>query len=254
MNEPLHVASLDAFVFRAPLETPVQTSFGLMHDRPMLLVRAVDRDGATGWGEIWCNFPAVGAEHRARLLTSILRPLLTARPYASPADAFQHMTLATEVMAIQCAEPGPFAQAIAGVDIALHDLAARRAGQPLWRYLGGRGPRVEVYASGLNPTSPETLASEKQREGHRSFKLKIGFGRDRDLANLAALRDSLGAMHVSWSTPIKPGRSIRRWPWHPRSSASPSAGSRSPFARTVPGATGSASRKQREFRLRPART
>jgi D-galactarolactone cycloisomerase len=192
MNEPLHIASLDAFVFRAPLDTPVQTSFGLMHDRPMLLVRAVDRDGATGWGEIWCNFPAVGAEHRARLLTSILRPLLTAGPYASPADAFQHMTLATEVMAIQCAEPGPFAQAIAGVDIALHDLAARRAGQPLWRYLGGRGPRVEVYASGLNPTSPETLASEKHGEGHRSFKLKIGFGRDRDLANLAALRDSLG--------------------------------------------------------------
>jgi D-galactarolactone cycloisomerase len=192
MNEPLHIASLDAFVFRAPLDTPVQTSFGLMHDRPMLLVRAVDRDGATGWGEIWCNFPAVGAEHRARLLTSILRPLLTARPYASPAEAYRHITLATEVMAIQCAEPGPFAQAIAGVDIALHDLAARRAGQPLWRYLGGRGPRVEVYASGLNPTSPETLASEKQREGHRSFKLKIGFGRDRDLANLAALRDSLG--------------------------------------------------------------
>ena len=39
--------------------------------------------------------------------------------------------LATEVLALQCAEPGPFAQAIAGIDTALHDLVARRAGVPL---------------------------------------------------------------------------------------------------------------------------
>lgn len=193
MSDELHIRELTPFVFRAPLATPVEASFGQMRDRPMLLVRATDSDGAIGWGEIWCNFPAVGAEHRARLVSSILAPLLTSRAFASPAAAFEHLTAGTEVLAIQCAEPGPFAQAIAGIDTALHDLAARRAGVPLWQHLGGGSGRIAVYASGLNPTGPETLAHEKLLAGYRAFKLKIGFGRDRDLANLRVLRQRLGS-------------------------------------------------------------
>ncbi len=41
------------------------------------------------------------------------------------------------MLAIQSGEPGPIAQVIAGVDLAVWDLCARRAGQPLWRLLGG---------------------------------------------------------------------------------------------------------------------
>jgi D-galactarolactone cycloisomerase len=63
----LTVERLDVFVFRAPSDPPVQTSFGIMRDRPAVLVRLTDVDGAVGWGEIWCNFPTVGAEHRARM-------------------------------------------------------------------------------------------------------------------------------------------------------------------------------------------
>ncbi len=192
MSDRLQIAELKAFVFRAPLAAPVQTSFGLMLDRPMVLVRATDRDGVVGWGEVWCNFPAVGAEHRARLVASILSPLVTAQSFDNPADAFQKLTAATAVMAIQCAEPGPFAQAIAGIDTALNDLCARRAGLPLWKHLGGKNGRVAVYASGLNPTEPERLAAQKQAAGYNAFKLKIGFGRDRDIGNLKALRDHLG--------------------------------------------------------------
>lgn len=43
----------------------------------MVLVRVTDDDGISGWGEIWCNFPAIGAKHRARLVDSVLAPLLT---------------------------------------------------------------------------------------------------------------------------------------------------------------------------------
>ena len=192
MSEALHLRSLQALVFRCPIETPVVTSFGVMRDRPMVLVRAEDADGAAGWGEAWCNFPAVGAEHRARLIESVLLPLLENKAFASPFEAFRLLTEKTAVLAIQSGEPGPLAQAIAGVDIALWDLAARKAGQPLWRLLGGSSPRVRVYASGLNPDGPEKLALSRQNEGYRAFKLKVGFGVDRDLANLRALRDTLG--------------------------------------------------------------
>jgi D-galactarolactone cycloisomerase len=180
-------------VYRAPLQQPVTTSFGTMRDRPMVLVEVEDSHGARGWGEVWCNFPNIGAEHRARLIDGVLAPLLTARSFASPSEAFAHLTRATAVLAIQSAEPGPFAQAIAGLDIALWDLAARRAGQPLWRFLDASAqPRIGVYASGLNPDSPEKLAAARQREGYAAFKLKVGFGAERDTANLRALRETLG--------------------------------------------------------------
>lgn len=186
------LASLRAQLYRCPIETPVVTSFGTMHDRPMLLVRAEDRDGTVGWGEVWCNFPAFGAEHRARIVNRILAPLAEGRAFADPPAAFAALTDATAVMALQSGEPGPFAQCVAGVDIAMWDLSARRAGHPLWRLLGGASPDVPVYASGLNPDHPERLAAERQSGGFRAFKLKLGFGPERDQANLAALRRTLG--------------------------------------------------------------
>jgi L-alanine-DL-glutamate epimerase-like enolase superfamily enzyme len=185
--------SLQAFVFRHPLETPVTTSFGTMRDRPMAVVRAEDGEGVVGWGEIWCNFPAVGAEHRARIVESVLAPLALGRAFDGPSEAFTWLTERTAVLALQSHEPGPFAQAIAGVDIALWDLHARQAEQPLWRLLGGQKPEIRVYASGINPDDPSRLARKRHGEGFRAFKLKIGFGRDRDVANVEALREALGA-------------------------------------------------------------
>ena len=188
----LNIARVDTFVFRAPIETPVQTSFGIMRDRPAVFVRVTDAEGAEGWGEVWCNFPTVGAEHRARLVDSVFAPLLVGMAFVSPEIAYRALSSQTEVLAIQAAEPGPIAQCVAGLDIALWDLHAKRLGQPLWKLLGGKSARVRVYASGLNPTAPENLAAERLAEGYRAFKLKIGFGLDRDRANLKALRSVVG--------------------------------------------------------------
>lgn len=193
MDEHVQIAKVTARVFRCPLASPVTTSFGIMRDRPMVVVEVEDAHGARGWGEVWCNFPAVGAEHRARLLDSVLAPLLRSQTFAHPGEAFAFLTEGTAVLALQSAEPGPFAQAIAGLDTALWDLAARKAGLPLWKMLDARGQRrIKVYASGLNPDRPEQLARERQAQGYRAFKLKIGFGAQRDIANLEALRAALG--------------------------------------------------------------
>lgn len=190
------VRKLRAHVFRWPVETLVRTSFGVMHDRPMVLIEAEGEDGERGWGEVWCNFPSVGAEHRARLVESVLAPIVEGSA-AAPAELFRTLTERTAVLAIQAGEPGPIAQSIAGVDTALWDLEARRAGEPLWRFLdprvrGSDEARIKVYASGLNPEAPEKLAAAKRAEGHTAFKLKVGFGAERDLANLRELRSALG--------------------------------------------------------------
>lgn len=182
------IRKLEAFCFRHPLSSPVVTSFGRMNDRPALFVHAEDEDGNHGWGEVWCNFPPPGAEHRTRLINEMLAPMFKGRAIEHPSEMFDHLTAATSVMALQSGEQGPFAQAIAGVDIALWDVFAGRAGLPIWRMLGGTSGRMRAYASGLNPDDCVATAERAMKRGHRAFKLKIGFGRERDQANLRGLR------------------------------------------------------------------
>ncbi|HEV7602633.1 MAG TPA: mandelate racemase/muconate lactonizing enzyme family protein [Bradyrhizobium sp.] len=189
---PFTIRSVQAFCYRYPLSTPVVTSFGSMRDRPAVFVRVEDGDGQIGWGEVWCNFPSVGAEHRTRLINDMLAPMLAGRAVTHPSEVFEHLDAATSVLALQSGETGPFAQSIAGIDIALWDLFAKRAKTPLWRVLGGTSGRMRVYASGINPTGSVTQADAAMRRGHRAFKLKIGFDPDKDRGNLRDLRKLVG--------------------------------------------------------------
>jgi D-galactarolactone cycloisomerase len=190
--ESFTVERVDVHVLRCPIATPVRTSFGTMHDRPAVLVSVTDSDGCTGWGEVWSNFPACGAEHRAALVSTVFAPMLAGSRVADPADVFRDLTERTAVLALQSGEPGPFAQAIAGLDLALWDLRARRAGLPLWKLLGGTSDNIPVYASGLNPDGSAQLVAKKLGEGYEAFKLKVGFGVGRDVNNLRMLREIVG--------------------------------------------------------------
>ncbi|TDR89169.1 mandelate racemase/muconate lactonizing enzyme family protein [Enterovirga rhinocerotis] len=197
------IRSVEAFAFRVPLATPVETSFGRMTDRPAVFVRVEDEDAIAGFGEAWCNFPSVGAEHRVRLIRDILAPLAIGRRIDEPGSLFDHLTAKTAVLAVQSGEHGPLAQAIAGIDTAVWDLHARRAGLPLWRMLGGtpaaggEGAAIPVYASGINPTGSGEMAARALKAGHRAFKLKVGFGADRDRANLHEIRREIGDLPLA---------------------------------------------------------
>jgi D-galactarolactone cycloisomerase len=189
--DPIKLASIETFAFRVPTK-PIKVSFGTFRDRPCVLARVVDVDCNEGWGEVWCNWPATGAEYRARLAADIGERLI-GRTLASPDEAFHALTKEMEVLVLQTGDSGPIAAAIAGIDIAIWDLSARKKGVPLYRHLSGANIQsVPVYATGINPDQPEEFAAARYREGHRAFKLKIGFGREIDVKNLANMRKALG--------------------------------------------------------------
>ena len=187
------IERVECFVYRAPIAAPVANAFGAMSNRPAAFVRVSASDGAWGWGEVFCNFPQVGAEHRARLVESVFAPLLAGTDASEPSSAFAMLAARTRAMAIQCGEPGPFAQVTGAIDQAMWDMSARRAGEPLWQRLGGSSNAVNVYASGIGPDHVVDIALAKRAEGFRAFKLKVGFGSARDIDNLSALREALGA-------------------------------------------------------------
>ena len=198
---PAKIDRIECYVYRAPTDLPLRTSFGMLTDRPATFVRVIADDGAFGWGEVFSNFPQVGAEHRARLISSIFSPLLTGRPCDAPADTWQWLERSVRRIAIQCGEPGPFAQIIGAIDQALWDMLARRCGLPLWKLLAQEIPitdehatgRVRVYASGLGPTAVGEMAAERQAQGYRAFKFKVGFGAQTDLHNFGEIRDAVGS-------------------------------------------------------------
>ena len=190
----IDVARIQAWAFRCPTKEPVATSFGVMHDRPAVLVRVEDRDGAFGWGEIWANWPAAGAEHRVRLLEMDLAHLVLDTTAASPAEFFRKLDGRSRIRAVQCGEVGPFAQVIAGIDIALWDMAARRTGLPLRHLIRAAAPNsVPAYASGIQVAAASDLVPHARTAGHRRFKLKVGFDMEADIAAVCDIQARLAA-------------------------------------------------------------
>lgn len=255
------IEQLECWVLRAPIAEPVANAFGAMTNRPAVFLRITASDGVSGWGEVFSNFPQVGAEHRARLLASIFVPLLKGAAADDPESVRAMLDLRTHQMAIQCGEPGPFAQITGAVDQALWDMSARRAGLPLWKHLGGASGKVRVYASGIGPDKVVEVMLAKQAQGYRGFKLKVGFGTARDVANLSAARAALGedAMimcdaNQAWSAQDAATRIAELAPYRPYWIEEPMAADRpheawAALARTsaVPLAAGENLRGQRAF-------
>jgi D-galactarolactone cycloisomerase len=191
------ITHVECWVFRAPIAIPVTAAVGSLTNRPAVFVRIAARDGTWGWGEVFCNFPPMGAEHRARVLRDIVTPLLTGASSDEPSRVWQTLTERLRRMALQAGEPGPMAQVAAAVDQALWDLCARRAGRPLWRVLAetegaAADGRVRLYASGIGPDKVAETALAKRAEGYTAFKFKVGFEAGRDLANFRDIRAALG--------------------------------------------------------------
>lgn len=90
--------------------------------------------------------------------------------------------------------------ALAAVDIALWDLRAKQAGQPLWRLLGGAtAERVEAYNTDVGWLSFPLdhmiglCRDAVERDGFRRLKVKVGHDDPAiDLARLKAIRQAIG--------------------------------------------------------------
>jgi len=90
--------------------------------------------------------------------------------------------------------------AIAGIDIALHDLKAKRAGLPLYRLLGGSRAVVPAYASGgyYGPDGAATVEGLVEEMtgywelGFTAVKMKVGgLPLEDDVARVRAVREAL---------------------------------------------------------------
>ncbi|RKR73387.1 mandelate racemase/muconate lactonizing enzyme family protein [Frondihabitans australicus] len=181
------IAALTTRAIRVPLRRP------WADDVPAVTVietRVDDTDGATGWGLSWT--PSIGAASVRAMLDHDIASWAVGRT----ADA---RTLWPDLWAHlhEAGSGGVTTIATAGLDTALWDLAARRAGLPIADLLGRRRDDVAAYGSGVNLHYPlDDLLAQVQRwidAGFDAVKIKVGSpDLARDVSRVREVRALLG--------------------------------------------------------------
>jgi len=186
----LAISRLESTVLHEPISTPVRGAFGAMAHRNSLVVRVRLRCGVEGYGEVWSNFPAGGAEYKQTLLHTYCAAALEGQVLRHPQDAHALLARRLHRLTLQSGDFGSMAQVCAGVDQAVWDACARLQGRAFWQMAGGE-PRVAVYASGIGPDDIGETIRREAAAGHTRFKIKMGFGERADHANLVEALDAL---------------------------------------------------------------
>lgn len=154
----------------------------------LVIVEIVTQDGIVGWGEC---LGRTGSVAYAAIVEKLLAPLLIGRDSADIAALHGEMR-----RVLSGRSGGMLLEAIAGVDIALWDIAGKRMGVPVHRLLGGLSrPRVAAYASSINWTDDAGAAEETRAAlalGFRTIKVKIGKPVARAKARIAQLAALVG--------------------------------------------------------------
>jgi L-alanine-DL-glutamate epimerase-like enolase superfamily enzyme len=130
----------------------------------------------TDAGHVGIGNAALAPRVTKQTIDLYLKPLLLG---ADPWDLeflWQHMYRKTMAFG----RKGIGMTAISAVDIALWDVIAKAAGQPVFRMLGGRTkPKIPVYASRLYSQPLDQLAAEAatyRDAGYKALKLRFGWG------------------------------------------------------------------------------
>jgi L-alanine-DL-glutamate epimerase-like enolase superfamily enzyme len=134
-----------------------------------VIVELKTEDGRTGWGECF----AYGLPRAvAAVVNHTLKPLLVGEDATAIRPLMQSLFRKTHLYG----RYGVTTFALSGVDIALWDLAGKRAGKPLYELLGGAASRrVPAYASLVRyPEEDDRIAAyakQALREGYTMIKL-----------------------------------------------------------------------------------
>ncbi|MPZ74812.1 MAG: hypothetical protein GEU74_16640 [Nitriliruptorales bacterium] len=166
----MRITSVDTFPVSLPLADPVQMSHVTIDCSHNVLVRISTDEGVVGWGEGVEAFDLTG-ENQGRIKAGI--------------DGLGTRIIGMDALArtgiwygLRRAVVGN-ATAIGAIDIALHDIAGKAQGVPVFQLVGGRTreriPALVLLGSGDPDADLETFRARYER-GFRWFKLKLGIG------------------------------------------------------------------------------
>jgi L-alanine-DL-glutamate epimerase-like enolase superfamily enzyme len=183
----------------ARLRAPFVTARTSVNARRLVVVSVETSDGHLGFGEA---APLEGYDVVS--IDDVRAALEDCRTVLSRSDGEPRAELLAE-----CARLAVLPHAIAAIDLALWDLAGRRAGEPVWRLLGAQAPpdvRVNATIAAPDRAGAASEAAAARAAGFGAVKLKVATGDD--AGRLAAVRAAAGPVmeirldaNGAWSVP-----------------------------------------------------
>lgn len=195
----MKITKIETFPIEFPLEYPSQDATGIWYNWSTVIVKVTSEDGTFGYGEI-------GPIHGGGIpiFTSIveyrLKDLLIGEDCFNREGIFEKL-LGRGTSAYALGAKGAACSAVAGIDIALNDLCGKLLQTPVYNLLGGKAiNKIPAYASGFFGIKGRALTSKEcgieaksyADQGFKGIKMKIGFGLEKDMQNLKAVREALG--------------------------------------------------------------
>lgn len=170
------ICAVRARALEIPIATPTRISTRVLGSRHFLLVEVEDSDGALGFGYSY------GGTSGGRVLKMVIDEMLS--PVVMDMDSTDIFGAYDRCYAetLLAGRAGLVQRAISALDMALWDLAAKRAGCALATLLGGTPRAIPAYASGgyyrAGENSPEEAVrleiEQNEAAGFADHKIKIG--------------------------------------------------------------------------------
>lgn len=173
-------------VMRAPLRIPFKTALRTVVELEEITVQLVDNEGHVGFGSV-VPTPAITGDSEALIHADLTLLLGYLRRQSLIDVATWTRALPNDVQFSR--------SALCAIDVALHDLAARRAGHPLWRSLGAQTCQTLFTNMTISVDEPEIMSAralEAVRAGFNALKIKVGLDAALDKKRVRAVRDAVG--------------------------------------------------------------
>ncbi len=186
------IVSVETYALAVPLKSPIADSTAALTHWTVPVVEIRTRDGRVGTG-------ISGVHTGSGLLCTVIDDYYAAALLgASSEDVIGTWNRLYWLPTHWIGRAGVVHMALSMVDIALWDLAAQRAGVPLWRLLGGTPDPIEAYntdAGWLNRTENELVhdLSSLLDQGWKRVKVKVGKPDPlEDISRVRAVRRAVG--------------------------------------------------------------
>ncbi len=152
-----------------------------------VVVRVVADDGTVGIGESGTTGVTFDAQNPAGQVAGVtaLAPVVLGADPRSPQAVYRIMNASMT--------GHPYVKS--AIDIAVWDAAARSAGVPVWKLLGGDGPgETPLYrpVQGATPEEAAVKAHERLAQGYRRLQVKVGDDPLVDAQRVLAVREAVG--------------------------------------------------------------
>lgn len=180
----MKILSTDIFMFKIPM-TPFTIATGTMEYAQNIVIKIHTDEGIIGWGE--CSaFPMIVGETQ-------LSCYQIAKDFASFWKGKNPLAISERLQELDSIIAGNYT-AKSAFDLALYDIAAKAANQPLYAFLGGKSIPIETDLT-IGIDTPENMAKDAidfVQQGVNIIKVKLGKDPEQDVVRIKKIREAIG--------------------------------------------------------------